>query len=149
MKPYLNKLQIIYILGGVSSLLANLILFIVLFTRNVEITILWGLIIGYFFSFSSIRYDYKVLKVKNKGKYLLFRDISNLDKAFYSLWLTIPSTIIYSWILKNHLSDWKYHSVAMYLVWFLFAIITIWLLKSPWHSAEQETAQNEQGEKTS
>jgi len=155
MKQHLRNFRLVYALGLLLSLLAVVILRIATF--DAEYPRLLSFAIPYFFSFITIGlFDLHDSRKKNKGKEILFGDTFRntakrdllFNKVFYSLWLTIPNVIIYSLILKNHLSDWKYHSVVMYLVWFLFIILTIWLLKSPWYSTKQETVQNEQEEKT-
>ena len=143
MKLYLKKFKIIYISSWLLSFLAIFILF---FYKDFH-RYLGFFANAYFLSFVGVRIQYECLLRKRKiTNQKFFRDALGLElrshRIFYSLWLTIPNAIIYSLILRNH-------SVAMYLVWFLFVILTIWLLKSPWYSTEQETVQNEQEEKTS
>jgi len=138
MKQYLKKTQFIYcISGGLLSLFPASVLH---FYR--DNSFLGILAFSYCFSFFiAIIVEHKDwLRKRDKEKF--FRSSLKSDRVFYALWLTMPNAVFYCFMLKNH-------PVAMYLVWFLFAILTIWLLKSPWYSKEQETAQNEQGEKTS
>jgi len=143
MKQYLKKFRLVYVLGLLLSLLAILILSTFVFLYDKEYPRLLDLTMVYFFSFVAFGImDFTDhWREKNRGTEMLFgikfRDILSSDLLFnkicFSLWLTIPNTTIYSLILRNYFSEWKYQSVAMYFVWFLFAGIFVWLMKSSWY----------------
>ena len=119
-ESYRKELRFVFVSGLLLSLLAILILTFI--DNAVETPALLHYAMTYFGTFVALAVTYFM---EGKG-WTIKRPISDTEwtfgKLFLRLWLALPTTIIYSLILRDYFFDWKYQMVVMYLIWFVLAL---------------------------
>ena len=113
-----------------SGMAISLLAIVLICVLDQEFSALLRYCILYFFSFTSA-FMYGLLEKRGLGnkrkigpREILFGKIAG------AMWITIPSTIIFSLIIKEYFSFLGYWRLLMYSVWFFFAIIfCVYMLK--------------------